>query len=71
LIEGGKKVEHYEIAGYNAVIELAETMGNKKVSRLLRQTLTEEERMDKKLAQLSARLLKAQAAPKKRVRQAA
>lgn len=70
LIEGGKKVEHYEIAGYNAAIELAETIGNKKVSRLLRQTLTEEERMDKKLAQLSARLLKAQV-PKMRVRQAA
>jgi ferritin-like metal-binding protein YciE len=70
LIEGGKKVEHYEIAGYNSAIELAETLGNKKVSRLLRQTLTEEERMDKKLDQLSSRLLKAHL-PKKRVRQAA
>ncbi len=58
LIEGGKKVEHYEIAGYISAIELAETLGNKKISKLLRQTLTEEERMDKKLDQLSARLLK-------------
>ncbi len=65
LIEGGKKVEHYEIAAYNTAIELADTLGNKKVSRLLRQTLAEEERMDRKLDQLSGRLLK------KRVRQAA
>jgi ferritin-like metal-binding protein YciE len=65
LIEGGKKVEHYEIAAYNTAIELADTLGNKKVSRLLRQTLSEEERMDRKLDQLSGRLLK------KRVRQAA
>jgi ferritin-like metal-binding protein YciE len=70
LIEGGKKVEHYEIAGYSSVIELAETLGNKKISRLLRQTLTEEERMDRKLDQVSSRLLKAHL-PKKGVRQAA
>ncbi|HOK47379.1 MAG TPA: ferritin-like domain-containing protein [Bryobacteraceae bacterium] len=65
LIDGGKKVEHYEIAGYNSAIELAEALGHKAVSRLLRQTLTEEERMDKKLDQLGGRLLK------KMVRQAA
>ncbi|MGE5568356.1 MAG: ferritin-like domain-containing protein [Rhodospirillales bacterium] len=65
LIDGGKKVEHYEIAAYNSAVELAEALGNKAVSRLLRQTLTEEERMDKKLDQLSGRLLK------KIVRQAA
>jgi len=58
LIDGGKKVEHYEIAAYNSAAELAEALGNKAVSRLLRQTLTEEERMDKKLDQLSGRLLK-------------
>ncbi len=58
VIGGGRKVEHYEIAGYSSAMEMADMMELRQVARLLRQTLTEEERMDKKLAQLSGRLLK-------------
>jgi ferritin-like metal-binding protein YciE len=58
LIAGARKVEHYEIAAYTAAIELADLVGNRQVSRLIQQTLSEEERMDRKLAQISARLLK-------------
>ncbi len=58
LTGAGRKVEHYEIAGYSSAAELAKLAGQPKVERLLRQTLTEEERMDKKLAQLSARLVR-------------
>jgi Mn-containing catalase len=58
LTGGGRKVEHYEIAGYSSAAELARMAGQSKVERLLRQTLAEEERMDRKLAQLSARLVR-------------
>jgi ferritin-like metal-binding protein YciE len=58
VIGGSRKVEHYEIVGYTAALELAEAMGNKRVARLIQQTLTEEERMDRKLEQLSQRTLK-------------
>lgn len=59
-IAGSRKVEHYEIVAYTAALELAQAMGNTKVERLIKQTLAEEVRMDKKLAALSARLLKQQ-----------
>ena len=42
------KVEHYEIASYNALIDLCEKMGEKKTSRLLEQNLREEQQMLKK-----------------------
>jgi ferritin-like metal-binding protein YciE len=58
LISGSRKVEHYEMVAYASAIELADAAGKQNVGKLLRQTFAEEERMDKKLAQLSARLLK-------------
>ncbi len=58
LISGSRKVEHYEIVGYTSALELAQAVGNTEIARLLKQTLAEEERMDKKLATLSTRLLK-------------
>ncbi len=58
LIGGGRKIEHYEIAGYTGALELAQSAGLHQVARLIKQTLAEEERMDKKLAQLSSRVLK-------------
>ncbi len=66
LAGGGKKVEHYEIAAYNGALELAQSLGNRQAARLLLQTLREEERMDRKLAQLSARLLKSSGKAQKR-----
>ncbi|HEX8984313.1 MAG TPA: DUF892 family protein [Bryobacteraceae bacterium] len=64
IIAGGRKMEHYEIVSYTGAIELTLAIGNAKVARLLKQTLAEEERMDKKLAAISARLLKPSTARK-------
>jgi ferritin-like metal-binding protein YciE len=62
----GRKVEHYEIAAYESAVELAETLGNRQVARLLQQTLAEEVRMERKLVQLSGRLLKQGAREKRK-----
>jgi ferritin-like metal-binding protein YciE len=58
VIESGQKVEHYEMAAYTSAREIADVLGNTQVSRLLQQTVVEEERMAKKLSQISGRLLK-------------
>lgn len=44
------RVEHYEIAGYTAVIEMARGLGEDEVVDLLTQTLEEEEAASEKLA---------------------
>ena len=41
-----QKIEHYEIAGYGTARTIAEQLGEKKVARLLAQTLAEEEKTD-------------------------
>jgi len=53
-----QKAEHYEIAAYSSAIEMAEATGEKQAARVLRQILAEEERMSRKLSQLSSRWLK-------------
>ena len=53
LIFAGQKAEHYEIATYGGLIQLARTMGEKEVADLLAQTLTEEKRADEKLTQIA------------------
>lgn len=58
VIGGGRRIEHYEMAAYSGAVELAEMIGNDHVAKLLGKTLAEEERADKKLQQLSTRLLK-------------
>ena len=58
VIGGGRRIEHYEIAAYSGAIELAEVTGNDRVAKLLGKTLVEEERTERKLRQLSSRLLK-------------
>jgi ferritin-like metal-binding protein YciE len=50
------KVEHYEIASYEALIRMADLMEHKKVSRLLNQNLKEEQQMLKKVEQLSNKI---------------
>jgi ferritin-like metal-binding protein YciE len=57
LIGAAKRVEHYEIAGYQSAILLAESMGNEEAADLLRQTLTEEEEADETLENLCEQLL--------------
>jgi ferritin-like metal-binding protein YciE len=58
LVLSAQKIEHYEISGYGSCRTMAEQLGNKKVARLLQQTLTEEEKTDKILTQLSPPVLK-------------
>jgi len=57
LVAAAQKVEHYEISGYGTLRTIAEQLGNKKVARLLQQTLAEEEKTDALLTKLSPPLL--------------
>jgi len=53
LIIAGQKAEHYEIATYGGLAQLAETMGFTEAKSLLGQTLQEEEQTDKLLSQIA------------------
>ena len=57
LIGAAKRVEHYEMAGYQSAILLAISLGNEEAADLLRQTLTEEEEADAKLDSVCEQLL--------------
>lgn len=46
IIMAAQKIEHYEIATYGGLVQLATTMGNNKVADLLSQTLEEEKETD-------------------------
>lgn len=46
LIVAAQKVEHYEIASYGGLVQLARTMGNEDLAELLQQTLDEEKETD-------------------------
>lgn len=46
LVVAAQRVEHYEIAAYGNAVMLAEKLGFSKVTKLLKQTLTEEEKAD-------------------------
>jgi ferritin-like metal-binding protein YciE len=54
---GARRVEHYEIAGYSAAIEMARELGHEAVAGLLEETLQEEQEADEKLAEISKRIL--------------
>jgi ferritin-like metal-binding protein YciE len=45
----GAKVEHYEIAAYTSLIQLAQQMGHRKAAKLLGQNLKEEQQTLKKM----------------------
>lgn len=49
LIVAAQKVEHYEIAGYGSMCQLAENMGWMEVKNLLGQILAQEKATDEKL----------------------
>ena len=59
LVASAQKIEHYEICGYGTLRTIADEIGNKKVSKLLSQTLAEETKTDELLTKLSPPLLKA------------
>jgi ferritin-like metal-binding protein YciE len=53
LIIAGQKVEHYEIATYGSLAQLAKTMGRDDIARLMQQTLEEEKQADQTLTDLA------------------
>ncbi len=53
LIAGAQKVEHYEIATYGSLIELAKKLGFNKAAKLLAETLAEEKATDEKLTEIA------------------
>jgi ferritin-like metal-binding protein YciE len=53
LIFAGQKAEHYEIATYGSLIQLAKDMGEMEVANLLQETLKEEKAADQKLTALA------------------
>lgn len=53
LIMAAQKVEHYEIATYGSLVQLAKTMGRDDIASLLQQTLDEEKQADQTLTDLA------------------
>jgi ferritin-like metal-binding protein YciE len=57
LIVSAQKVEHYEIAAYGSLRQLAKTIDKADISRLLEQTLEEEKATDMLLSNLAETLI--------------
>ncbi len=53
IILSSQKVEHYEIASYSGLIQLATTLGLEKVADILAETLAEEQASDELLASIA------------------
>jgi ferritin-like metal-binding protein YciE len=53
LIFAGQKAEHYEIASYGGMVQLAKTLGYNDAAELLIQTLEEEKKADELLTQIA------------------
>lgn len=61
LIVSAQKVEHYEIAAYGSLRQLARTIDKDNVSKLLEQTLQEEKETDMLLSNLAETLINQEA----------
>lgn len=55
LIFAAQKAEHYEIATYGGLTQLAKTMGHTEAANILAQTLQEEKKADDLLTQIAER----------------
>ncbi len=53
IIMSAQKVEHYEIASYGSLAQLAKTLGLEDISALLEETLAEEKEADEKLTAIA------------------
>lgn len=62
LIEGGQKIEHYEIAGYGTARTYATQAGKADVAALLEETLKEEEETDRLLTGIAESVINPKAA---------
>jgi len=56
IIGAAQRVEHYEIAGYGTVRDMAKLLGEDEQVSLLQQTLEEEKQADQKLTQLAEQI---------------
>jgi ferritin-like metal-binding protein YciE len=57
LLGGCRKVEHYEIRGYEDLIDMAEKLGDNNAVKLLTQSLEEEQAADEKLAGIETTII--------------
>lgn len=53
LIIAAQKVEHYEIASYGSLVELADVLGYTKIAEMLERTLDEEKNTDEDLTSIA------------------
>jgi len=53
IIVSAQKVEHYEIAAYGSLAQLAITMGQDEIAEIFSQTLEEEKQTDQKLTEIA------------------
>jgi ferritin-like metal-binding protein YciE len=53
LIIASQKIEHYEIATYGSLVQLAKTLGKNDIAELLQASLDEEKRADEMLTQIA------------------
>lgn len=53
IIVASQKVEHYEIATYGSLVQLARTMGNEEIADILEMTLEEEKETDEGLTDIA------------------
>jgi ferritin-like metal-binding protein YciE len=53
IIMAAQKVEHYEIATYGGLIQLAKTIGRDEIAEILAQTLEEEKETDQLLTEIA------------------
>jgi len=65
LIMAGQKAEHYEIATYGGLVQIAHTLGHEDVAELLQQTLEEEKNADRKLTEIAENSINYEAAGEK------
>lgn len=62
IILASQKVEHYEIASYGGLVQLATTLGLTEVAEILEQTLAEEKNADQKLSDVAEKEINYKAA---------
>ncbi len=53
IIMAAQKVEHYEIATYGTLVQLAKTLGNQEAADILQSTLDEEKQTDEGLTEIA------------------
>jgi ferritin-like metal-binding protein YciE len=53
LIMAAQKVEHYEIATYGSLVQVAKTLGHDDIASLLTETLSEEKEADESLTEVA------------------